>query len=173
MCVSSGHDSTPPWHASRSQSRQRCCTCPQSTIPLTTNLLDEPRQRAALIAVEVAEKPLDRLGACSRNAGRASRALRGELERDDTRILSLPTTHETVLLEPIDEPHRARMRQSEHAGEVIDGAAAVDPERRQSGRPGSRVARGLCRRSLHGVRQRNGGGAEDVLETHVAVVLHE
>ena len=141
--------------------------------PADDDLLDEPRQHAALLAVEVAEEPLDRLRACGRDAGRAPRAFRGELERDDAGVLPLSPAHEPVLLEPVDEPHRARVRQPEHAGKVVDGAAAVDPEGRQRGRPGSRVARGLGRRRLHGVRQRYGNGAEDVLETQVAVVLHE
>ena len=155
--------------ASRSQSGSGAAP-PPVDIPLTTIFR---ACTCGVLAVEVAEEPLDRLRACGRDAGRAPRALRGELERDDAGVLPLPPAHEPVLLEPVDEPHRARVRQPEHAGEVVDGAAAVDPERRQRSRPGSRVARGLCRRRLHGVRQRYGNGAEDVLETQVAVVLHE
>ena len=154
--------------ASRSQSRQRCCTCPQSTIPLTT-IFSTSRvsvRRSSLI--EVAEEPLDGLRARSRDTRRAPRALRRELERDDAGVLPLPPAHEPVLLEPVDEPYRARVGQPEHACEVIDGAATVDPQRRQRGRAGGRVAGGLCRRRLHRVRERNRHGAEDVLETQVA-----
>ena len=132
------------------------------------DLLEQPHQRRALRTDRGPEEPLDGGGAGRRDALRALRALRRELERDDAGVLPLPPPQQPVILEPVDEPHRARVREPEHACEVVDRAAAVDAERRQRSRPGSRVARGLVRRRLHGAGDRHRHRAEDVLEPKVA-----
>ena len=137
------------------------------------DLLEQPHQRRSLRAVEVPEEPLDGSGPRRRDALRAPRALRRQLERDDARVLPLPAPQQPIVLEPVDEPHRARVRQAEHAREVIDRAAAVDAERRQRRRPCGRVARRFVDGSLHGAGDRHRHRAEHVLQPGVAHVVHE
>ena len=137
------------------------------------DLLEQPHQRRALRVVEVPEEVFDRDGAGRRDALRALRSLRRELERDDARVLALPAPEQPVILEPVDEPHRARVREAEHAGEVIDRAAAVDAKRRQRCRPGGRVPRRIVDGRLHGAGDRHRHRAEHVLEPRVTHGVHE
>ena len=173
MCTSSGHDSPPAWQASRSQSRQRCCTSLQSSTPVATTF------SSSRISVARSER--------SRFARNCSTAPARAAETRSARFVPFavsssvttrascpcPRPQEPVVLEPVDEPHGARVGEAEHAGEVIDGAAAVDAERRQRGRPGSGVAGGIVDRRLHRVRDRHRHRAENVLEPGVTLNVHE
>ena len=119
------------------------------------DLLEQSHQSRSFRAVEVPEEPLDGHGSGSRNALRALRSLRRELERDDTRVLSLSASEQPVVLEPVDEPHGARVREVKNTRKVIDRAATVDAKRCQRGRTGGRVPGGLVNRSLDGAGDRH------------------
>ena len=106
-------------------------TAPSYVVPVLhardDGLLEQRQERPPLGAVEVAEEPLDRCRTGYRDASCSPGAPGCERERQGARVMTGPSPDKPIFFEPIDEPHRARVREPEHAGEVIHRAASVDP----------------------------------------------
>ena len=136
MRTSSGHDSPPAWHASRSQSRQRCCTSPQSSTPVATTFSSS------------SIRPSAPTGRGSRGTPPRHRLPRRAQHARALAVNSSVTTRASCPCPRRSSPSSSSRRRAEpfpsasteHSREVIDRAAAVDPERGQRRRPGGGVA---------------------------------
>ena len=90
-------------------------------------------QRAHLLVVERAHRPLEHVAARGR-ARRAPRlAVAGEGEQLGASVLAGDALDEAVALEPVDQLHGARVRDAQSGGEEGDRPVGVPEQRHQGG----------------------------------------